>query len=71
MSCVSNIQGDEMTDEEILDEWHAAKIAHQQAAPGERDAAFLRKEEAERQAIGRFGLGRHLKVYGERFPEVD
>lgn len=55
------------TDDEILDDWAAAKSAHQNAAPGQKTAAFGARGLAEKAAVERFGLGRHLKAYEARF----
>ena len=58
-----------LTDEQILDEWHAAKEAHKAASDGEKDEAWQGLLLAEKQAIGQFGLGKHMKAYKERFPD--
>jgi hypothetical protein len=60
-----------MTDEELIDAFHQAKLDHKaaQGGVGDLDGAFLKKEDVERTMIGRFGLGKHLQRYKERHPE--
>lgn len=60
---------DEMTDDQVLDTWHAAKMAQKFATtedPTVRMALKLREEAA---AIRRFGVGGHVEAYKRRFPE--
>lgn len=58
-----------MTDDEILDEWHAAKSAHASAPDDEKDKALKRLYETEAAAVSQIGLGKHMKAYDARFPE--
>ncbi|MGD0942354.1 MAG: hypothetical protein ABR905_21885 [Terracidiphilus sp.] len=59
-----------LTEEQSLDEWHEAKEAHKAASDGEKDEAWQRVQLAEIQAIRRFGLGKHMKAYKERFSDA-
>lgn len=53
----------------ILDRWHAARTAHKTAPDGKKDAAYLAGNAAEREALGHFGFGKHIKAYNARFPD--
>lgn len=56
-----------MTDDEILDEWHRAELAHVQAGEHDLLEAFIAKVAAEDAAIARFGIGPHHEAYRARF----
>ena len=57
-----------MTDDEILDQWHRAELAHTQAGDHDLLEAFITKVAAEDAAIARFGIGLHNEAYKARFP---
>jgi hypothetical protein len=59
----------EMTDDEVLDAWHAARMAHRFAITEELTVRMALKLKAEAAAIRRFGVGEHLAAYRARFPE--
>lgn len=56
-----------MTDDEILDRWHAAERAHVQASDNDMLEALIARIAAEDVAIARFGLGPHQDAYQSRF----
>ena len=56
-----------MTDDEILDQWRAAELAHAKASDHDILQAFIAKVAAEDVAIERFGLGPHQDAYQVRF----
>lgn len=58
-----------MTDNEILDQWHQAGLAHAHAGEHDLLEAFIAKVAAEDAAIARFGIGPHLEAYRARFPD--
>lgn len=60
---------DEMTDEQVLDAWHAAKMAQKYAATEDPTVRMALKLKAEAAAIRRFGVGEHREAYRRRFPE--
>lgn len=60
---------DEMTDEQVLDAWHAAKMAQKYAVTEDPSVRMAMKLKAEAAAIRRFGVGEHLHAYRKRFPE--
>jgi phytoene/squalene synthetase len=62
-----------MIDDEILDQWRQAELAHGQAQATGHDLleAFIAKVAAEDAAIERFGLGPHREAYRARFPDVE
>ena len=57
-----------MTDDEILDQWHQARLTHANAADLDMLEAYIAKVSAEDAAIERFGLGTHQAAYQARFP---
>ena len=60
---------DEMTDEQVLDAWHAAKMAQKFATTEDLTIRMALKLKAEAAAIRRFGVGGNLEAYKRRFPE--
>lgn len=58
-----------MTDDEILDQWRAAELAHAKAGEHDLLEAFIAKVAAEDAAIARFGIGLHQEAYWVRFPD--
>ena len=56
-----------MTDDEILDRWHAAERAHAQASDDDMLEALIARIAAEDGAIARFGFGPHQDAYQARF----
>lgn len=62
---------DEMTDEQLLDAWHAARIAHKSATSENRMALTALKLRAEAAAIRRFGVGEHMQAYRRRFADKE
>ena len=56
-----------MTDDEVLDQWRAAELAHAKASDLDMLEAFIAKVAAEDVAIERFGLGPHHDAYQARF----
>lgn len=62
---------EEMTDEQVLDAWHAAKMAHRFATTEELTVRMALKLKAEAAAIRRFGVGEHLDAYRRRFVDAD
>lgn len=59
----------EMTDEQVLDAWHAATMAQRCAVTDDSTVRMAMRPKAETDAIRRFGLGEHLKAHRTRFPE--
>lgn len=59
-------KGDGATDDEILDEWHQAELALENAP--DQMAATQRIMVAEQMAIERFGRGPHVAAYDLRYP---
>ena len=55
------------TNDEILDDWHNAKDAFDNAAPNQKTAAFGARQIAQQAAVKRFGMGKHLQAYNARF----
>ena len=60
---------DEMTDEQVLDAWHAAKMAQKYAVTEDPSVRMAMKLKAEAAAIRRFGVGEHLNAYRKCCPE--
>lgn len=60
---------DEMTDEQVLDAWHAAKMAQKFATTEDPTVRMAHKLKAEAAAISRFGVGGHVEAYRRRFPD--
>lgn len=60
---------DEMTDDQVLDAWHAAKMAQKYATTEDPTVRMALKLKAEAAAIRRFGVGGHLEAYQRRFPD--
>ena len=57
-----------MTNDEILDRWHAAVLDHRAAEQARYGQTLFTKMAAESDAIDRFGLGLHRRAYHVRFP---
>jgi hypothetical protein len=60
---------DEMTDAQVLDAWHAAKMATKFTATEDPSIRMALKLRAEAAAIRRFGVGGHLEAYRRRYPD--
>lgn len=60
-----------MTDDEIVDQWRQAELAHAKADDHDLLEAFIAKVAAEDAAIARFGIGPHQEAYRARFPDVE
>ena len=60
---------DEMSDEQVLVAWHAAKMAQRYALTEDPSVRMAIKLKAEAAAIRRFGVGEHLQAYRKRFPD--
>lgn len=60
---------DEMTDDQVLDAWHAARMAQKFATTEDPTVRMALKLKAEAAAIRRFGVGGHVEAYKRRFPE--
>lgn len=60
-----------MTDNEILDQWRQAELAHAKAGDHDLLEAFIAKVAAEDAAIARFGIGPHQEAYRARFADVE
>ena len=60
----------DLTDDQLIDEYHQAKLAHATAAVGEKDDAFARMNAIEREMHLRHGMGVLVKRYQQRFPPV-
>lgn len=58
-----------LTDDDILEAWHTAELAHAQADPVDKIVTQARVVAAEQMAIERFGAGTHAVVYDARFPD--
>ncbi len=57
-----------MSDDELLDAWHNAQVAHRTAATDDLDKYFILTTQGEAAAVVRFGLGKHMDAYRARFP---
>ena len=57
-----------MTDDDILDQWRQAELAHAKAGDHDLLEAFIAKVAAEDAAIARFGIALHQEAYRARFP---
>jgi hypothetical protein len=58
---------DEMTDDEVLEAWHAAIMAHRFSTVENPTGRMVMKLKAEAAAIRRFGVGGHIEAYRRRF----
>lgn len=56
-----------MTDEQVLDAWHAAKMAQRYAVTEDPSVSMAMKLKADVAAIRRFGVGGHVEAYRRRF----
>lgn len=61
----------EMTDEQVLDAWHVARMAHLYIKGEGAMARTALMLKAEAVAIRRFGVGEHREVYRRRYPEAE
>jgi len=59
-----------MTDDQVLDAWHAAMMAHKYATTEDPVVRASMKLKAEAAAIKRFGVGGHVEAYKKRFPDA-
>ena len=57
-----------LSDDDILEAWHAAELAHAAADPIDKDFTLARAVAGEQAAISRFGAGTHAAAYDARFP---
>jgi DNA-binding NtrC family response regulator len=57
------------SDDDILEAWYAAELAHAKADPVDKPTLRARAMAAEQMAIARFGYGAHSAVYDARFPD--
>ena len=62
---------DQMTDDQVLDAWHAARMAQKFATTEDPTVRMSLKLKAEAAAIRRFGVGPHVERYRRRFPDDD
>jgi len=60
---------DEMSDEQVLDAWHAAMMTQRYAVTEDPSVRMAMKLKAEAAAVRRFGVGEHVQAYRKRFPE--
>lgn len=57
-----------LSDDDILEAWHTAELAHAQADPIDKALTLARAVAAEQAAIERLGAGSHAAAYDARFP---
>jgi CheY-like chemotaxis protein len=58
-----------LSDDDILEGWHAAELAHAQADPRDKPVTLARAVAAEQTAIERFGAGSHAAAYDARYSD--
>lgn len=59
-----------LSDDDILEAWHAAELAHARSDPIDKEFTLARAVAGEQAAIARFGAGSHAAAYDARFPDA-